>query len=178
MRIEEVVWKRLVEKFAHCDHTADGRELVVSLGDEDQVLTRKEAVQLRDQLTEALSAEREFLRTACTHREDGGYVVERRHAESAGHRKVFDSFDELTRLFGRLPDEFTAEEVGRSGLTGARRHLLVRHFNEHPAFECELVERQPLTVRKASGEAGDEAADCPPETGSNYGPDEELSRAD
>ena len=141
-------------------------------------MTRKEAVQLRDQLTGTLSQEREFLRTACTHREDGGYVVERRHAESAGHRKVFDSFEELTRLFGRLPDKFTAEEVAQSGLTGARRHLLVRHFDEHPAFGCELVERQPLTVQKASGEAGGEAGDCRPEAGSSYGPDEELSRAD
>ena len=61
---------------------------------------------------------------------------------------MFERFTALERLYRRLPDEFTAEEVGRSGLTGGRRHMLVRHFAEHPAFDCELVSRQPLTVRK------------------------------
>ncbi len=76
-------------------------------------------------------------------------MVERRAADSAGHSKVFERFEALERLYGRLPEEFTAETVGRSGLTGGRRHMLVRHFVEHPAFDCELVSRQPLTVRKA-----------------------------
>lgn len=140
--------ERLIEKFADCDYTADERSLVVTLGGETHVLTREEAVQLRDDLTETLTERQEFLRTACEYREDGSYVVERRHAESSGHQKVFDSFDELKRLYNRLPNEFTADTVGTSGLTGARRHLLVRHFVEHASFECELINRQPLTVAK------------------------------
>ncbi|SEO72926.1 hypothetical protein SAMN04487948_104408 [Halogranum amylolyticum] len=65
---------------------------------------------------------------------------------------MFASFAELRRLYGRLPTEFTAEDVGRSGLTGGRRHMLVRHLAEHPAFGCELVSRQPLTARKTEAE--------------------------
>ena len=61
---------------------------------------------------------------------------------------MFESFEHLRRLYVRLPGEFTAEAVGRSGLTGGRRHMLLRHFAEHPEFDCELVSRQPLTVRK------------------------------
>ncbi len=67
---------------------------------------------------------------------------------------MFDSFDELRRLYGRLPDEFTADEVGRTGLTGGRRHMVVWHLAEHPAFDCELSSRQPLTVRKRGGGEG------------------------
>jgi hypothetical protein len=102
------------------------------------------------------------VRTVGTHREDGSYVVERRGADSAGHRKVFESFAALRRLYDRLSAEFTAAEVERSGLTGGRRHVLVRHFAEHPAFDCELVKRQPLTAEKTDeapprdgGETGD-----------------------
>ncbi|MFT4889255.1 MAG: hypothetical protein ACI9YT_000164 [Halobacteriales archaeon] len=116
---------------------------------ETHVLDRTDAVELRDSLDEALTRTREFVYTASRHREDGGYVVERRGADSAGHRKVFESFDGCRRLYERLPEEFVAEDVTRTGVTGGRRHLLVRHFAEHPAFDCELVSRQPLTVAKA-----------------------------
>lgn len=75
-------------------------------------------------------------------------MVARRRAESAGHRKVFDSFGALGELYERLPPEFTAEDVEFPGLTGGRRHMLVRHFTEHPAFDCALDRRQPLTARK------------------------------
>lgn len=95
-----------------------------------------------------MARRREFVRTVGRHREDGSYVVARRQANSAGHRKVFESFDALRRLYDRLPCEFTAEDVGRTGLTGGRRHVLVHHLAEHPAFGCELTSRQPLTVRK------------------------------
>ena len=64
---------------------------------------------------------------------------------------MFASFEELERLYGRLPDEFGAGEVGRTGLTGGRRHMLVHHLAEHPAFDCSLVSRQPLTARKVGG---------------------------
>jgi hypothetical protein len=110
---------------------------------------------LRAALGEALTERREFVRTAGTHREDGSYVVERRQADSAGHRKVFESFAALRRLYDELPATFVAGDVEQSGLTGGRRHVLVHHFAEHPAFDCELVKRQPLTARKCDSE-GDE----------------------
>ena len=83
------------------------------------------------------------------------YVVERRGADSAGHRKVFDDPADLRRLYERLPARFTAEEVTAAGVSGPRRHLLVRHVAEHPGFDCDLVSRQPLTVQKreSSGRA-------------------------
>ena len=126
----------------------------MTLSGRTHVLTREQAAELRDSLGEALTTEREFVHTACEHREDGTYRVSRRGADSAGHSKVFESFEHLVRLYGRLPDEFTAEAVGRTGLTGGRRHMLVHHFAEHPAFDCELVSRQPLTVRKCGGGEG------------------------
>ncbi|WP_368407851.1 DUF7528 family protein [Haloarchaeobius salinus] len=115
---------------------------------ESYVLTPDSAAELRDQLAEALTRTHEFVHTTGTHREDGSYVVARRGADSAGHSKVFERVDALERLYDRLPDNFTAEDVGRTGLTGGRRHMLVWHFAEHPGFDCELVSRQPLTVEK------------------------------
>nr|WP_225741266.1 hypothetical protein [Halorussus halophilus] len=94
------------------------------------------------------------MQTVGQHRDDGSYVVERKRANSSGHRKVFESFDALRRLYERLPDEFTAEEVGQTGLSGGRRHMLVHHFAEHPAFDCELARRQPLTGKKTTRESG------------------------
>ncbi|MEF8773671.1 MAG: hypothetical protein V5A23_09105 [Halobacteriales archaeon] len=126
----------------------EGREVVVTVDGDRERLSRAAAATLREELSAALTERREFLRTAGEHREDGSYVVERRGADSAGHRKVFADFEALDRLYERLPTEFTAEDVGGSGLTGGRRHMVVRHFAEHPAFDCELVARQPLTVRK------------------------------
>ena len=75
-------------------------------------------------------------------------MVERRNADSTGNSTVFASFDEAKRLFGRLPEEFDANALGRAGYTGSRRHMLVRHFVEHPAFPCELTSRNPLTAEK------------------------------
>lgn len=104
-------------------------------------------------MSNALTRTTEYVHTTGTHREDGKYVVARRGADSAGHEKVFDSFDACERLFERLPESFTAEDVERSGLTGGRRHMLVWHYAEHPAFDCELAARQPLTVEKTTDEA-------------------------
>jgi hypothetical protein len=126
--------------------------VVVDLDGETATLSRAAARDLRNQLADALTDRREFLHTAGEHREDGSYVVERRNADSAGHRKVFERFAALERRYERLPTEFTAEDVGESGLTGGRRHMLVRHFAEHPAFDCELASRQPLTARKLSSD--------------------------
>jgi hypothetical protein len=65
---------------------------------------------------------------------------------------VFESFEALRRLFDRLPAEFSAEDVSRTGITGSRRHMLVRHFAEHPAFDCDITRRNPLTAEKTSEE--------------------------
>lgn len=132
---------------------ADERGLVTLRLDGESVrLDREAAAALRDELAAALTERLEFYRTAGEHREDGSYVVARRAATSSGHRKVFEGFDTLVRLFERLPAEFTAEDVGRSGLTGGRRHMVLRHLVEHPAFGCELASRQPLTARKVDAE--------------------------
>lgn len=122
---------------------------------ETHVLDRTEAVDLRDVLDDALTRTREFVHTSSRHREDGAYVVERRGADSAGHRKVFESFDACRRLYDRLSEEFVAADVTRTGVTGGRRHMLVWHFVEHPTFDCELASRQPLTAAK-TGDAGAE----------------------
>jgi hypothetical protein len=141
--------------------TTDGTAVVVELDGTRRELSRADARSLRDALSDALTERREFLHTAGEHREDGSYVVERRNADSAGHRKVFERYAEIRRLFERLPAEFTAADVGHTGLTGGRRHMLVRHFAEHPAFDCELASRQPLTARKtdASGDDTDTGTD-------------------
>ncbi len=76
----------------------------------------------------------------------------RRGADSTGNAKVFDSFTEVRRLYDRLPPEFGAEAVGRTGITGSRRHMLVRHFAEHPAFDCDIVSRSPLSVEKTDAD--------------------------
>ncbi|MFC4359020.1 hypothetical protein ACFO0N_13810 [Halobium salinum] len=128
--------------------SADGAEFRLSLGREEHTLSRAGAVALRDALGDALTRRETYFRTVGEHREDGSYVVSRRGADSAGHSKVFRSFEELERLYERLPATFTANEVGRSGLTGGRRHMLVRHLAEHPAFDCGLTSQQPLTARK------------------------------
>lgn len=83
--------------------------------------------------------------------------MSRRGADSAGNAKVFHSFDEVRRLYGRLPAEFTAADVERTGITGSRRHMLVRHFAEHPAFDCRITSRNPLTARKTPKEASADA---------------------
>lgn len=111
-------------------------------------------------MSNALTRTTEYVHTTGTHREDGKYVVARRGADSAGHEKVFEDFDACEALFERLPESFTANDVERSGLTGGRRHMLVWHYAEHPAFDCELASRQPLTVTKtaADGERADATA--------------------
>ncbi|WP_134671903.1 DUF7528 family protein [Halorussus marinus] len=145
-----------MEKF-RAERNVDADRVAVTLAGETHDLTRAEADRLRTALGEALTERRAFEQTAGEHREDGSYVVARSRADSSGHRKVFESFEELRRFYDRLPRTFTAEDVGRPGLTGGRRHMLVHHFAEHPAFDCELARRQPLTARKRArdGETGD-----------------------
>jgi hypothetical protein len=78
--------------------------------------------------------------------------VERRGADSAGNRKVFDSFDALARLCQRLPAEFTADDLSTTGLTAGRRHMVLWHLVEHPEFDVSLANRQPLTAEKTATE--------------------------
>lgn len=127
---------------------AEDGSVYVSVGESVAELSGAEAARLREAIGEAASRRREFVHTAGEVRPDGTYAVERRGAESAGNAQVFDSFRALERLYGRLPDEFDAEAVGRHGVTGSRRHMVVRHFAEHPAFDCRIESRSPLRVRK------------------------------
>jgi hypothetical protein len=113
-------------------------------------LSREHAAELRDAVGDALTRREEFFRTACEHREDGSYVVERRGADSTGNSTVFDSFSEVRRLFERLPETFDASAMSTAGVTGSRRHMLVRHFAEHPGFPCSLASRNPLEAEKTA----------------------------
>jgi len=152
-----VTW--LVEKSdGSPDPTAErrGDRVVLAVDGEELFLSRDDADQLRESLADALTARETFLNTAGEHRADGSYVVERRGADSAGNSKVFDSFACLRRLFERLPEEFTASDLSASGLTAGRRHMVLWHLVEHPAFACELASRQPLTARKVAATGVDE----------------------
>lgn len=122
--------------------------IVLCIDGEKHRLSREAASEVAGAIDEAMTRRREFVHTSGEHREDGSYVVARRSATSSGNRKVFDSFERAERLYERLPTRFTAEEVEQTGITGSRRHMLVRHFAEHPAFDCEVVERSPLTAEK------------------------------
>ncbi|WP_199174929.1 DUF7528 family protein [Halegenticoccus soli] len=142
----------------------DGETILVRMGERTCELSRADAADLQEAIGSALTEKREFFRTAGEYREDGSYVVSRRGADSTGNAKVFQTFEALRRLYDRLPEEFTAEDVGRTGITGSRRHMLIRHFGEHPAFDCEISRRNPLTGRKSGGgvaasDAADAAAD-------------------
>lgn len=107
------------------------------------------AIRLQDALGEALSERREFIRTVGITRADGSYVVSRRGAESSGNAQVFESMADLHGLFEALPETFDAETIGTAGLTGSRRHMILWHLVEHPAFACTLTSRNPLQARKS-----------------------------
>jgi hypothetical protein len=137
--------------------TTEGETIRVRIGDRSCTLSRADAVDLQAAIGDAVTDRREFFRTAGEYRDDGSYVVSRRGADSTGNAKVFESFETLRRLFDRLPATFDAEDVGRAGITGSRRHMLIRHVAEHPAFDCEIGSRNPLRGRKTSSSAtGDE----------------------
>jgi hypothetical protein len=132
--------------------TSDGESILVTIDGTQHRLSRDAARDLQAAIGDAMTERREFLHTSGEHREDGRYVVARRGADSAGNAKVFESFARLERLYERLPDEFAADDVSRTGITGSRRHMLVRHFAEHPAFDCRITRRNPLTVEKQDRE--------------------------
>ncbi len=122
--------------------------MFLTIAGETHELSRRAARELQGAIGDALVERKEFFRTSGEYREDGSYVVARRGADSAGNAKVFDSFDRVKRLYERLPRAFSAEDVSRTGITGSRRHMLIRHFAEHPAFDCSVTCRNPLTVEK------------------------------
>ncbi|MCG1003471.1 MULTISPECIES: hypothetical protein [Halobacterium] len=132
-----------------------GDRVSVAVDGEELLLSREDAVQLRDSLDDALTARETFVNTVGVHRTDGAYVVERRDADSSGNRKVFDCFDALERLCERLPADFTADDLSQSGLTAGRRHMVLWHLVEHPGFTVELASRQPLTARKTATGVGE-----------------------
>jgi len=149
----------LIEKFSGDELSvrADGEQVVVTISGRTHTLDGDAAAALRTGLGEALTERREYVHTVGTRRADGSYVVSRRGADSSGHRKVFDGFADLREQYATLPETFTAADVDAPGVTGGRRHLLVRHVVEHPAFDCVLAARQPLTAEKRGSEGGDEA---------------------
>ena len=159
---------RLLIEFFSGDENAvsvrrEGESIVLAVDGADYQLNRDEAAELQEAVGDALTERREFFRTAGTHREDGTYEVARRGADSSGNSKVFESFEALRRMFDRLPAEFSADDVGRTGITGSRRHMLVRHFAEHPEFDCKIGRRNPLTAEKPrpdpAVEGGETSAD-------------------
>jgi hypothetical protein len=148
-RIEEVAARRLAAKFdGNVRLSRETGDLLLHADGVTHELTPEQAARLREDLASALTGTREFVYTSGERRADGRYIVARRGATSAGNRKVFDSFAALERLYESLPEAFTAEDLSRTGLTDSRRHIVLRHFVEHPDFACELTSRQPLTVRK------------------------------
>lgn len=118
----------------------------LSVDGEQFVLSRAVAAELRSAVGDALAERQPFGRTTSVHRPDGSYVVERRAAETTGNSAVFGSFDDLWRVFDRLPERFGAEDV--DCVTGSRRHMVVWHFAEHPAFPASLAAQRPLTCEK------------------------------
>jgi hypothetical protein len=132
---------------------SDADRIAISIDGTTHELSREAASRLADAIGDAMASRREFFRTAGEHRADGSYVVSRRGADSSGNEKVFESFERLERLYERMPEEFDAEAVGRTGITGSRRHMILRHFAEHPAFDCETVSRNPLRIEKKATEA-------------------------
>lgn len=129
----------------------DSDGVVVSIGDHDCELDRADAATLRAAIGDAMADRRTFVRTACEYRPDGRYAVERRAGDDSA-AKVFEDIAAVEELYESLPDEFDAADIGRSGITGSRRQLLVRHFAEQPSFDCRLVCRNPLTARKTAEE--------------------------
>lgn len=127
------------------DAAPDG--VAVSIEGDRFVLSRTAAAELRSAVGDALTEREAFCRTAGVHRPDGSYVVERRTADASGNSTRFDSFDELRAVFDELPARFRAEDVDCT--TGSRRHMLVWHFAEHPAFPATLASQRPLECEKA-----------------------------
>lgn len=128
--------------------TTEGQSIRITVEDSTYELSRTSAQALQEAITDALTDRESFLRTEGIRRGDGSYVIRRRMAESAGNSTVFDDFQTVSEQFDTLPNEFGAGDIECMGITGSRRHMVVWHFIEHPAFPAELAARNPLTARK------------------------------
>lgn len=122
--------------------------MLLRIAGERYALPLEVARGLRVDLSDALTERQSFINTACVRHADGRYVIERRRAASSGNRITFDSIEAIRDCFDGLPNTFGATDVECDGITGSRRHLLVRHFAESPAFECELICENPLKAKK------------------------------
>lgn len=122
----------------------------LTIDGETHALSREEALALRAAIGDALEWRRDLIRTVGHYRRDGTYAVARRCADTPGNEQVFDSLSALQDLFAAMPTEFGAADVGDEGPTGSRRHLVVRHLAEHPAFDCRLVSERPLRAEKGA----------------------------
>lgn len=124
--------------------TDESRPIAVEIDGTTHRLSRSEAIELREALGSAVATRETFVRSAVERRPNGAYAVFRRGDDEPA--KVFDSAGEIRAAYRSLPTEFTAGDV--TVVSGSRRHLLVRHFVEHPGFDCRLTCRNPLRVRK------------------------------
>ena len=148
-------------------HGPYGRMVSLRTADGEVTGTIESAREWYDQLETVLTEEYEFVHTAGTHRPDGRYVLERTGADSAGNRKVFDSIEALWALFERVPTTFTADDLGGDGLSGSRRHAVLWHFVEHPAFPCRLESKQPLSAKKCTTSSRPIRSDTEPAEGAS-----------
>lgn len=130
------------DRDVHVEPADDG--VIVTIGETTRRLSPETAATLRDAIGDAVHRRQTFVRTASEVRPDGSYALYRRGSDEPA--KVFDSRRALRAAYRELPGEFEAEAI--EAVSGSRRHLLVRHFAEHPGFDCRLVCRNPLTVEK------------------------------
>jgi hypothetical protein len=121
---------------------------MLTIAGEQYALPVPVARRLYANLHDTLTERRQFVHTISVRHPDGRYVIERRRAASTGNRIAFDSIEAIRECFVTLPDTFGACDVECDGITGSRRHLLVRHFAESPEFACELVCENPLQAKK------------------------------
>jgi hypothetical protein len=130
--IFSAVWKgvatlRIEFSDGSIDAEANASTVLLSVDGTTHEQSRDAARELADEIGEALVSREEFLRTAGEQRPDGSYVVSRRGADTVGNEGVFDSSRRLERLYERLPGIFDADDIGRTGIPGSRRQMVVRH---------------------------------------------------
>lgn len=122
--------------------------VVLRIAGERYALSLDVARSLHVDLHDALTERQSFVHTTSVRHVDGRYIIERRRAASSGNQIAFDSIEAVQDCFDDLPDTFGAADVEYEGITGSRRHLLVRHFAESAEFTCELICENPLQAKK------------------------------
>lgn len=122
--------------------------MILTIAGEEYTLPIPVARCLYADLHDTLTERSQFVHTISVRHPDGRYVIERRRAASTGNRIAFDSIEAIRECFLDLPDTFGATDIDCDGITGSRRHLLVRHFAESSVFACELICENPLQAKK------------------------------